>query len=118
MFSDAPGLEMMSVLEDWGKRWGGALGSVIPLVICIRGVYETTQQTEIGMKRAVVEVMRRHVDELYAEKAFRRLLREVGDFAVDLVEVIMTGGKNYWMMTRSMGGSDVWGAWVVEDTMS
>lgn len=62
---------------------------------CIREVYETTEQTDTAMRRATVEVARIHIKELYEEKCFQVLLWEIGDFAVDMVGAIITGGKNY-----------------------
>ncbi len=62
---------------------------------CIREVYETTQQTDTAMRKAAVEIARIHTSQLYPQKSFQALLREVGDFAVDMVGAITTGGKNY-----------------------
>lgn len=62
---------------------------------CIREVYETTQQTETAMRRMTVEMARIHIKELYPQKCFQALVREVGDFAVDMVGQITTGGKDY-----------------------
>ncbi len=62
---------------------------------CIRELYETTQLSDTAMRRAAVEVARIHAAQLYPQKAFQTLLREVGDFAVDMVGAITTGGKNY-----------------------
>ncbi len=62
---------------------------------CIREVYETTQQTDTAMRRAAVKIASIHIEELYSQKCFQALLREVGDFAADMVGAISTGGKNY-----------------------
>lgn len=62
---------------------------------CIREVYETTQQSDTAMRRAAVDVARENTGQLYSQKSFQALLREVGDFAVDMVGAITTGGKNY-----------------------
>lgn len=47
------------------------------------------------MRRAAVDVARQHTGQLYSQKSFQALLRDVGDFAVDMVGAITTGGKNY-----------------------
>ncbi|KAI0388517.1 BTB/POZ domain-containing protein [Xylariaceae sp. FL0594] len=55
------------------------------LVDCIREVYESTTESEHGLRSAVVEVAEAHRVDLWGKKAFRDLIREGGDFAVDLM---------------------------------
>ncbi|KAI1749785.1 BTB/POZ domain-containing protein [Xylaria castorea] len=52
---------------------------------CIREVYASTTQSEYGLRNAVVEVACSHRSTLWEKKAFRDLLYEGGDFAVDLM---------------------------------
>jgi hypothetical protein len=53
---------------------------------CIREVYATSEETQAaGTRRAVVEEAALHRKELVQKRLFRDLIRELGDFAVDLV---------------------------------
>ncbi|OAR00195.1 hypothetical protein LLEC1_07017 [Akanthomyces lecanii] len=54
-------------------------------VDCIRDVYASTVDSDCRMRKAVVDITGKHFDELW-EKPLQDLMREGGDFAVDLVE--------------------------------
>ncbi|KAM3064922.1 hypothetical protein ACMFMG_011250 [Clarireedia jacksonii] len=53
---------------------------------CIREVYSTSNDLDCNtIRKAVVDVVVLHRHELIRKKQFQELIREVGDFAVDLV---------------------------------
>ncbi|KAJ2987547.1 hypothetical protein NUW58_g4446 [Xylaria curta] len=60
-------------------------------VDCIREVYDTTTELEHGLRNAVVEVALTHRAELWGKSAFRDLVHEGGDFAVDLMGRFCSG---------------------------
>jgi len=53
-------------------------------VDCIREVYLSSMDTDPAMRKAVVRMVSLH-QELVQKRSFQELIREVGDFAVDLV---------------------------------
>ncbi|KAG9249985.1 BTB/POZ domain-containing protein [Emericellopsis atlantica] len=56
---------------------------------CIREVYGSTSDPNCDMRKAVVEVTRENRGELWVKKAYRELIHEGGDFAVDLMDELM-----------------------------
>ncbi|KAG4427264.1 hypothetical protein IFR05_017253 [Cadophora sp. M221] len=53
---------------------------------CVREVYSTTNNFDSkGMRIAIVNAVASHKEELVHKRPFQDLIREVGDFAVDLV---------------------------------
>lgn len=53
---------------------------------CIREVYTTSNDIDIKtIRNAVVSVVALHKKELVEKRSFQELIREIGDFAVDLV---------------------------------
>ncbi|XWW99150.1 hypothetical protein V2A60_007158 [Cordyceps javanica] len=54
---------------------------------CIRDVYASTVDTNCEMRRTVVRVARQHLQELW-HKPMQDLLREGGDFVVDLMALL------------------------------
>ncbi|KAI1399436.1 BTB/POZ domain-containing protein [Hypoxylon fuscum] len=55
------------------------------LVDCIKEVYSFTDDSGKDLRDAVVEVAKEHFRELWDKIAFQALVRDVGDFAVDLM---------------------------------
>lgn len=53
-------------------------------VDCIRDVYQSTIDPDCEMRKVVVETAWSHFKSLWGKKPFRELVREGGDFAVDL----------------------------------
>ncbi|KAH9205214.1 hypothetical protein DL95DRAFT_528942 [Leptodontidium sp. 2 PMI_412] len=63
---------------------------------CVREVYSTTNNVDSnGMRIAVVNAVAAHKEELVQKRPFQDLIREVGDFAVDLVLKI-AGKSSGW----------------------
>ncbi|KAJ4159433.1 uncharacterized protein LMH87_008335 [Akanthomyces muscarius] len=56
-------------------------------VDCIRDVYASTVDSDCKMRKAVVDVTNRHFSQLW-DKPLQDLMREGGDFAVDLMEQV------------------------------
>ncbi|KAI1502474.1 hypothetical protein F5X99DRAFT_156131 [Biscogniauxia marginata] len=54
-------------------------------VDCIREVYSSTNESDEGIRGAVVQAAKEHLNDLWLKKPFQALVREVGEFAVDLV---------------------------------
>ena len=54
-------------------------------VSCIREVYSSTVYTQCKMRATVVEIIRKHLDVLW-KRPLQDLLREGGDFPVDLLD--------------------------------
>ena len=54
------------------------------LVNCIREVYSTSTDVA-AVRKAVVKTVSSHKKDLVPKRPFQELIREVGDFAVDLV---------------------------------
>jgi hypothetical protein len=53
---------------------------------CIREVYSTSTNNEFNtIRKVVVNVVALHQSELAQKRSIQELIREVGDFAVDLV---------------------------------
>ena len=55
-------------------------------VDCIEEVYVTTYHNSDRMRRLVVQVARQNLQKLWIKNRFQELVRENGDFAVDLIE--------------------------------
>ena len=53
---------------------------------CIREVYNTTFDSDTMMRRAVIEVVNKNSKELCRKMAFREVIHDIGEFAVDLVD--------------------------------
>lgn len=56
-------------------------------VDCIRAVY-TADEYDSRMRNAVVRVARTNIKKLWQRKRFQDLVREIGDFAVDLMAIL------------------------------
>ncbi|EFZ04530.2 ATP-dependent DNA helicase PIF1 [Metarhizium robertsii ARSEF 23] len=56
-------------------------------VDCIRDVYQSTSAANCKMRETVVDVARQHLSELWVRRPFKELIREGGDFGVDLMEL-------------------------------
>lgn len=56
---------------------------------CIREIYATTPENDLGMRSAVVEVAKVHVRELGSKDILKDLIREGGDFAVEYFESVI-----------------------------
>ncbi|KAI0010228.1 BTB/POZ domain-containing protein [Xylariaceae sp. FL0662B] len=52
---------------------------------CIAEIYSATNESGKELRDAVVRVAKEHFEDLWVKKSFQALVREVGDFAVDLV---------------------------------
>lgn len=55
------------------------------LVDCIREVYQSTPESDHGLRNTVVEVVYNHRHELWNRKSFRDFISDGGDFVVDLM---------------------------------
>jgi hypothetical protein len=56
------------------------------LVDCIREVYSTSTESSLSdMRKAAVKTVCLHKKDLVQKRTFQELIREVGNFAVDLV---------------------------------
>lgn len=60
------------------------------LVDCIREIYESTTESDHGLRNAVIEVVHTYRDDLWKRKAFRDLISDGGGFAVDLMSEFIT----------------------------
>ncbi|KAJ6191976.1 hypothetical protein J3E72DRAFT_273869 [Bipolaris maydis] len=56
---------------------------------CIREIYASTPENDVGMRSAVVEIAKVHVRELGGKDIFKDLIREGGDFAVQYFESVV-----------------------------
>lgn len=56
------------------------------LVDCIREIYTSTTESDKELRSAVAEIGFTYRDTLGKKKAFRDLIREGGDFVVDLID--------------------------------
>jgi hypothetical protein len=56
---------------------------------CIREIYASTPSGDCAMRSTVVEVAKAHVRELGEKAAFKDLIREGGDFAVQYFESVI-----------------------------
>jgi hypothetical protein len=56
---------------------------------CIREIYASTPSDERAMRSTVLEVAKAHVRELSEKAAFKDLIREGGDFAVQYFESVV-----------------------------
>ena len=63
---------------------------------CIREVYGVNHQSDQSMRKAVVDIAREKKEDLYQQKAFRTVLREIGDFAINLVDALIDGCIDEW----------------------
>jgi hypothetical protein len=59
---------------------------------CVREIYASTLDSDQAMRSTVVEVARAHIHELGKKAIFKGLIREGGDFAVELFESVMFSG--------------------------
>ncbi|KFG84452.1 BTB/POZ domain-containing protein [Metarhizium anisopliae] len=62
-----------------------ALWATEAFVDCVRDVYQSTSNKKCKMREAVVDIVNQHVPKLWEEPPFRDLVREGGDFPVDLM---------------------------------
>jgi hypothetical protein len=61
---------------------------------CVREVYGTTNSSDQKIRDTVVKIAVEHIDELWKRQQFHSLVREAGDFAVDIIgEFLETNGK-------------------------
>ncbi|OXV09093.1 hypothetical protein Egran_03144 [Elaphomyces granulatus] len=60
---------------------------------CIREIYSTSNNTDI--RKIVVDAVASHSQDLVEKRSFQDLIREVGDFAVDLVLKMAEGSGRY-----------------------
>lgn len=58
---------------------------------CIRDVYESTSDASCELRRAIVRTTRIHLPELWRKKAFRELVREGGEFVIDVMSGMIAG---------------------------
>ena len=72
---------------------------------CIREVYATTPESDRAMRSAVVEVAKDHVSELGKKVAFKDLIYDGGDFAVQYFESVVFPAPSTVSSTRSQTGS-------------
>ncbi|KAI0449638.1 BTB/POZ domain-containing protein [Xylaria acuta] len=80
MLDDLKQLALRKFKSNLEKLWVSEL-----LSGCIREVYESTCESDYGLRNAIVEIAHDHHVDLWGKKAFRDLLHEGGDFAVDLM---------------------------------
>ncbi|KAI0435670.1 BTB/POZ domain-containing protein [Xylaria telfairii] len=80
MLDDLKQLALERLKSSLEKLWVSEL-----LSDCIREVYASTTESESELRNSVVEVAQTHRIDLWKRKEFRDLLREGGDFAVDLM---------------------------------
>lgn len=52
---------------------------------CIADIYSDTAEFDQQIKDAVAKVARDHISSLWMKKGFQELVRQIGDFAVDLI---------------------------------
>jgi hypothetical protein len=66
-------------------------------VDCIQEIYSTTYGADDKLRQMVVHTAQEHLKELWKKTRFQDLVRENGDFAVDLVGRLSTiPCPNYW----------------------
>ncbi|OJD23054.1 hypothetical protein ACJ73_05589 [Blastomyces percursus] len=53
---------------------------------CVQNVYDTATPMPPGVKSAVVQTATKHLESLWQKKPFQDIVRENGDFAVDMIE--------------------------------
>lgn len=58
-------------------------------VDCIRDIYDSTIDPNCKMRQAVVEIVRNNIAELWEKAPFQEVLREGGDFIVDLMSKLV-----------------------------
>jgi len=80
MLDDLKHLALQRFKLKLNKLWVSEL-----LVHCVREVYASTTKSEHGPRSAVVEVAYTYRANLWQRKAFRDLVHDGGDFAVDLM---------------------------------
>ncbi|KAJ2985015.1 hypothetical protein NUW58_g5757 [Xylaria curta] len=80
MLDDLKQLALHRFKSKLGRIWVSEL-----LADCVREVYASTTKCEHGLRSAVVEVAYTYGAQLWEKKGFRDLIRDGGDFAVDLV---------------------------------
>lgn len=59
------------------------------LVDCIREVYESTTESDLGLRRAVIETAYKYRADLWEVEVFRDLVCDGGDFVVDLMRELI-----------------------------
>lgn len=59
------------------------------LVDCIRNIYDSTSDPDCKMRKTVVNTVYVHIDDLWQRKSLQDLLRDGGDFVVDLMGEMM-----------------------------
>jgi hypothetical protein len=63
---------------------------------CIREVYSTSEDADsTATRKAVVDAVSLHKQELVQKRPFQELIREVGDFAVDLILLVANSNTIY-----------------------
>lgn len=60
-------------------------------VDCIREVYGMSSDKNCEVRREVVKIARSHLADLWDKKTFRDLLREGGDFVIDVLKGVVSG---------------------------
>jgi hypothetical protein len=81
---------------------------------CVREVYTTTPDSDRAMRSAVVEVAKTHIVDFGKKAAFKDLIHQGGDFAVDLFETAVIPAVSNTYHPSSVlfgGGSRVPSAW-------
>lgn len=58
---------------------------------CIRDVYGISSDASYGIRMELVKIARSHLVELWDKKSFRNLVREGGDFVMDMMKGIVSG---------------------------
>ena len=63
---------------------------------CIREVYSTSKDAvSAAVRKVVVDAVSSHKQELVHKRPFQELIRDVGDFAVDLVLIMTNSNTRY-----------------------
>jgi hypothetical protein len=78
---------------------------------CIREVYATTPESDRTMRFAVVKIAKDHVRELGKKVAFKDLIHEGGDFAVDYFESVVFPAPPAVVPTRPQTGGPFGGTY-------
>ncbi|RYP76242.1 hypothetical protein DL771_001861 [Monosporascus sp. 5C6A] len=55
---------------------------------CVKEIYSSTNEFDCGLRNAAVETTKVHLTRLWEKKPFKELIREGGDFVVDLTGVL------------------------------
>lgn len=71
---------------------------------CIREIYTTTPENDLGMRSAVVEMAKLHVRELVSKDKFKALICEGGDFAFQCLESVVFSSPPATFSTLSSKG--------------